>query len=112
MKFLPFLLSLRVGADYLQVSRAGVVLFFLTLYCSKGAAIALTYRFAPLRRHKITVFAAFGFTLLLGLVSVLVLNVSCGLTGALYWHIARDSSHCQNQVRRSPRCNKKTLTLS
>jgi hypothetical protein len=46
-----------------------------------------------------SVFIALGFSLLFGLVSVLVLNVSCGLTGPLYWNISRDSSQCGDQVR-------------
>ncbi|RMZ80875.1 hypothetical protein DV737_g2756, partial [Chaetothyriales sp. CBS 132003] len=35
----------------LQTNRAGVILFFLTLYTSKLSAVALLYRFAPLKRH-------------------------------------------------------------
>jgi hypothetical protein len=81
-----------------QANRAGVILFFLSLYASKASAIGLLYRFAPLKRHKLTVFIALGFALLFGLVSVLVLNVSCGLTGLLYWHISRDSPQCSKQV--------------
>lgn len=88
------------------MNRAGVILFFLTLYTSKGAAIALHYRFASLRRHKLTVLISLGFVALLGFVSVLLLNISCDRTGVLYWHMSRTSTQCQNQVSLLPRARR------
>lgn len=75
-----------------------MILFFLTLYTSKGAAVAFHYRFASSRRQKLTVAISGGVMVLLGLISVLMLNLSCDLTGTLYWHISRKSTQCQNQV--------------
>jgi hypothetical protein len=81
-----------------NVSQAGTILFFLTLYASKGAAIALMSRFAS-GRHILAVYLTFGFTILLGIISVLLLNIDCGWTD-FFWHIERDPGSCPSQYLR------------
>lgn len=113
MHFIPVTVNRRL-THATQANRAGVILFFLTLYTSKAAGVALLYRFTLLRRHKLTIYISIAFLLLLGIVSILLLNIDCGLTGTLYWHISRHPSQCTSQVGHLlPRPDQdKTLTLS
>ena len=94
MHFIPVTVDRRL-THATQANRAGVIHIFQTLYTSKAA---LLYRFTLLRRHKLTIYISIAFLLLLGIVSILLLNIDCGLTGTLYWHISRHPSQCTSQV--------------
>ena len=82
-----------------QASHAGVILFFIALYCSKGSIIALTARFASPGRHILTNYVLLGFTALLGVATLLELNVNCGQNETFFWHIEINPQRCPGEVR-------------
>lgn len=90
--------SLRYQANY-----GGLVLWILSLYASKCAAIVFMSRFAQPGRHEKEILALLVVVAVLGFSSLLALTVDCRVVSSIYyWDFPLHRNYCPQPVSKRP----------
>ncbi|KAL8905158.1 MAG: hypothetical protein Q9207_002817 [Kuettlingeria erythrocarpa] len=94
--------DIEINPDLLALNKAnyaGLVLWILSLYASKCAAIVFMSRFAQPGRHKKEILAMLVIVAVLGFGSLLALTIDCSIVDSIYyWDFPAHRNHCPQPV--------------